>query len=559
MANMVPDIDPALIENSGERRFYEAARDLPDAYSVFYSYKFTLGGGSESHEYLYEADFIIVHSRLGYLVVEVKGGQYCYVDNEWQRQMGQDFVAAENDPVKQASRAMFDILNKYKELARSEYFPLRFAYAVCFPDCQRFSGTVPGDLRRESIWLAEDLERLDQCIRAVFNWQSEKADDKTVNLLINQILAPRFEVFHTMESQMNMFYSNAERILTDEQERILDETELDRRKIYLGAAGTGKTFIAMEKVRRLVADGQKVLLTCFNRNLGEALRDELKDEVASGRLTATNFHDLLVKLLRDKGVDFIIPEDQTRRSKFFWDELHELGFNLIAEMEPEDKYDTLVVDEGQDFRAEWFWVLQGLLREGEKGDFYIFADPYQELFDLGADYLSSFPVSRHRLTRNLRNTEAINSWLSKLIPEAELKCMHRGGFPVGFFPWKSAEEELRLVTKELGRLVSQKVQLGRVVILSPHVKGKSCFAGRDKIGEWPLYDSGVRQETGAERPANAVSFSTIRSYKGLEGDVIFLTGVREGSQACTLNDIYVGCSRARFLLYVFHEEGFEFK
>jgi hypothetical protein len=558
VAIMIPDIDPALIENSGERRFYEAARALPDVFSVFYSYKFTLGGGSESHEYLYEADFIIVHPRLGYLVVEIKGGQYRYVDNEWQRQMGQDFIPAKNDPVKQASRAMFDILNKYIETARCEYFPLRFAYAVCFPDCQLFTGTVPGDLRRESIWLAEDLGRLDKCIRAVFGWQSENTYDEAVNLLINKILAPRFEVFSTMESKMKMFYIDAERILTDEQKRILDETELDRRKIYLGAAGTGKTFIAMEKVRRLVADGQKVLLTCFNRNLGAALRSELKEEVASGRLMATNFHDLLVNLLRDNDVDFIIPEDRTQRSAFFWNELHELGFDLIVEMAPEEKYDALVVDEGQDFRAEWFWVLQGLLREGDKGDFYIFADPYQKLFDPGSDYLSSFPVSRHRLTRNLRNTEAINSWLSKLIPEADLKCMHRGGFPVGFFSWNNPEEELRLVTKELGRLVSQKVQPGRVVILSPHVMAKSAFAGRNRIGEWPLYDSGARRANGEAHPANAVSFSTIRSYKGLEGDVIFLTGVRKGSQACTLNDIYVGCSRARFLLYVFHEEGYRF-
>lgn len=34
MATMFPDIDPALIENSGEQRFYEAAATLPDAYSL---------------------------------------------------------------------------------------------------------------------------------------------------------------------------------------------------------------------------------------------------------------------------------------------------------------------------------------------------------------------------------------------------------------------------------------------------------------------------------------------------------------------------------------------
>jgi len=41
-------------------------------------------------------------------------------------------------------------------------------------------------------------------------------------------------------------------------------------------------------------------------------------------------------------------------------------------------------------------------------------------------------------------------------------------------------------------------------------------------------------------------------------DIVFLTGIKSGSQACTLNNIYVGRSRGRFLLYIFHEEWFSF-
>ncbi len=43
MATMIPDIDPGLIENSGEQRFYEAACGLPAAYTIYYSYKFSAG------------------------------------------------------------------------------------------------------------------------------------------------------------------------------------------------------------------------------------------------------------------------------------------------------------------------------------------------------------------------------------------------------------------------------------------------------------------------------------------------------------------------------------
>lgn len=45
--------------------------------------------------------------------------------------------------------------------------------------------------------------------------------------------------------------------------------------------------------------------------------------------------------------------------------------------------------------------------------------------------------------------------------------------------------------------------------------------------------------------------------KGLEADVVFLIGLRE-SKVCTSADVYVGASRAKFLLYVFHHSDWDF-
>jgi len=77
------------------------------------------------------------------------------------------------------------------------------------------------------------------------------------------------------------------------------------------------------------------------------------------------------------------------------------------------------------------------------------------------------------------------------------------------------------------------------------VQEKSSFAGRDTIGDWPLGDI-------EDRRPNAVRFTTIRSFKGLEAEIVFLTGIQDDPMVCTLADIYTGASRARFLLYVFH-------
>jgi len=550
MANLIPDIDPSMIENKGERRFYRAAMELPDDYTVVYSFKFTVSESKKPSSTVYEADFIIIHPRLGFVTVEVKQGDYKYEKNRWFIFLGQGYVPADKDPVEQARRTMYRILDGYKQEARKGFYPLDMCYAVCFPDCYDLSGNLPAHLSSESVILAKDLEDLHGAMQRIFGDSPRKPHENETNLLINRVLAPSFQVFTALESQIEAFEKKSERLLTDEQERILDETEMDRRKVFLGGGGTGKTFISMEKTRRLVADGKKVLLTCFNKNLGSYFRKELADELATGRLTATNFHDFLVQILDKYGVNTEIPREDEERNRFFKQTLPEEAFDLFVNLSSEEKFDSLVVDEGQDFHEEWFSVLESALKGGEEGEFYVFADLYQSLFNPETDFIKKLPVSKHRLVRNLRNTACINDWVSALLPEeARLKCKQEKGLPVVSFKWETPGEECKLVEKEVGRLVSQGINPQRIVILSPHVKERSSFAEREYIKNWPL------GQIDDLRP-NTLRFCTIRSFKGLESPIVFLTGVQPGTRACTMADVYVGASRARFLLYVFYHQDF---
>lgn len=558
MAIVLPEINPELITNRGEQIFYEAACRLPDAYTVFYNYEYITEGGLLDNNAYYEADFVITHPWLGYLVIEVKGGHYRFQNNRWQKRLGEVYVDTEKDPVAQAKRAMFFILERYKEEARADSFPLQIRYAVCFPDCEVFKGQAPAHLREESIWLSTDLVNLDKSIRAVFGRQASQPNGQAINLLKQKVLAPGFSVYADLESEIRIFSKKSGKIMTDEQKRILDETELDRRKIYLGAAGTGKTFIAIEKVKRLVEAGKKVLMTCFNRDLASYLQDELNDELNSGYLTLTNFHDYIFNRVIESGISVVVPEDQAERIVFFKEELPQMAMDVIDKMPVEEKFDALVVDEGQDFREEWYLILLELLKCNQSGEFYIFADPTQDLFNADFKALSSFEVSYHRLTRNLRNTEKINNWLAELTSIEPMQCIHKGGEQVTFFPWQDAAEEKQLVIDAVDNLANKGVLPGRVVILSPRLLQNSSLAGIDSVGNWPLFDLRRRQQEAIEKPADAVAFNTIRAFKGLEADIVFLIGIKTGSKVCTINDIYVGCSRACFLLYIFHEEGFQF-
>ena len=537
MARMIPDLDVRSIPNDGERTVYNAARSLPAQYTVFYSFKY--GTAFSDQQKRGEADFVIVHPSLGYLVVEVKQGDVAYIDGAWHEYKGGGYRPMSKDPIEQAERSMFAILERYKNVARTKIFPLKIRFAVCFPECTKVAGLPPAHVSRDSVWCAENLDTLEQSILTVFGGGKPSPELAAAGVLIGKVLAPEFRVFVRLDNLIDTFHQTSERILTEEQERILDETELDKRKVFFGAAGTGKTFLAMEKARRLAAEGKRVFLTCFNRNLARYLAVSLPDSVV-----ACNFHDYLMRVLRSR-YPSLSPPTGDQAESFYNEELISMAFDYFADMSEADKFDSLIVDEGQDFKENWFICLECMVKAD--GEFYVFADPNQDLFDGHVEMLRSITPSRHRLTRNLRNTDHINEWINRFVKDGTMKPAVFGGMPVAKLGWRTHAEEKRIIEQEIGRLVSQGIKPGRILILSPNRLENSSLAGCTKIREWPLRD--YRLATG-----HGIRFATIRSFKGLEADIVLLIGLQEGKQNCTSTDIYVGASRARFLLYLLYDQ-----
>jgi hypothetical protein len=538
MATMIPDIDVRAITNNGERLVYSAASRLPPDFTVLYSFKYMdhLLGSDLAEEG--EADFVFVHPALGYAVMEVKQGDILFANGQWHEFKGARPVPLHKDPVEQAQRAMYGILDRYKEAAHTEYFPLKIRFALGFPECTRILGQTPAHVGPDSILCFMDLERLEEWLVTLFGGWNNRHEREVCNLLVRKVLSPTFKVFARLDDHIAMFHQFAERVFTEEQQRILDETELDKRKIFFGAAGTGKTFLAMEKARRLSSQGKRVFLTCFNRHLANYLRKTMPPKV-----TCSNFHDFVLHVAQLSDPSVEVPRDPKEVSAFYDEVLPTRAFDHFCSLSEREKFDSIIVDEGQDFKETWYVCLESMVRSD--GDFYIFADLNQDLFNGSVEKLQAMPVSKHRLTRNLRNGEPISEWLSTFVHNGILRPGLRGGLPIVYEPWDTYAEERRLIEREIGRLVSQGIKPWRIVILSPNRKDKSCLQDCDRIREWPLVD--FPDETGS-----GIRFATIRSFKGLEADVVFLIGLKQGKQTCTETDVYVGGSRARFLLYVFY-------
>ena len=114
MAIMIPNIDPEGIDNWSERSFYRAAQRLPQGFAVLYSYKFKDERSSEDFDVIREADFVILHPAIGFIVVEVKSGEIDYRNGVWSEYKNGGYKELNKNPVEQARNAAFCCFCNFK-------------------------------------------------------------------------------------------------------------------------------------------------------------------------------------------------------------------------------------------------------------------------------------------------------------------------------------------------------------------------------------------------------------------------------------------------------------
>ena len=77
------------------------------------------------------------------------------------------------------------------------------------------------------------------------------------------------------------------------------------------------------------------------------------------------------------------------------------------------RYGALVVDEAQDFHEDWWISLQLLLEDPDPSPLYVFYDDNQRIFPVPKNF--PVPDEPYQLTRNCRNTQAINKIVRRLL------------------------------------------------------------------------------------------------------------------------------------------------
>jgi hypothetical protein len=544
MAQMWPSCLREEIRRNPLRRaevelYNRLAVELPDAWVIWYSRPW-LGLTSTGAEKDGEADFIVAHPDRGYLSIEVKGGAISYdpVSDRWTSRDRTGIVHNIKNPIAQARSSKHEILRKLKDEPGWPGRRIRIRHGVVFPDAVVPQSALGADSPREIFcdatevrynlrgWIESRLGRPDTTVGET------RLGPAGIQLLHDVLALPvmlRVPAAVLIEDDERTF-----RELTVQQFHLISMLEEIPRAAIAGAAGTGKTIIAMEKARRSAASGNRTLLTCFNRPLAEFVAGQLAD----CSVDVATFHSFCRRAATLAGIS--IPVD-VPTDELMANVLPGLLFDATC-LPSWSAYDTIIVDEGQDFMTHWWPALDASLAKGRSGHFYVFYDDNQSVYGATRQLPTDASLSPFRLSRNLRNTQRIHQAALHHYRGGPVEAIGPEGLEVSWIIAESPSATLRALNALVIRLCGpERILPEEIGVIVMNEQEIAQYAGAASIGTHPA----ARLD---QFHAGAITIDTARRFKGLERQVIVL--VASDTLLGEPELAYVALSRPRSGLFV---------
>ena len=562
MAIMIPSVISPEIKSNAEKKIFEWFRSShgTDKWIVLHSL-----GIATHHKVIYgETDFLVLAPQLGIFALEVKGGRIRRENGIWYftNRYGTTNCNSRG-PFEQAKDGIYSIMDAIKKRIDHEHRNIPnvlFGYGVMFPDIEYTTSGI--DEEQWQVFDARDGCDVKQFIKRLADntkvaWESHygpassfKFPDAAAVRYIASILRGDFD--HAVSIGVQIRDTQEALIaLTHEQYRCLDQLEDNCRCLIRGPAGTGKTLLAIEAVKRFAAQGKKVALFCYNSNLAEWLEYYFnKVPKALRPHYVGTFHKYMTGAAQGSALLPSYPVTHENIQKYFSEVLPEAA--ALALLENEEPYDVILVDEAQDLiQDNYLEVMNACLKQGlSRGRWTMFGDfsmqaiytdgvSGQELVERLEKYASFI---RFKLTINCRNTRQICNEIEVVTGvKAPLELWSNvDGAPVQYITWSTMAEQCKELKALLGRLKPH-VSPEKVTILSPRKREDSVIS---------LLDGYMVKNFSLKDDKN-ITFSTIQAFKGLENTVIILTDIEDFSSEKLM---YIGLSRACSMLFVLESD-----
>ncbi len=304
----------------------------------------------------------------------------------------------------------------------------------------------------------------------------------------------------------------------------------------IGTAGSGKTQLALRILERARERAQRALYLCYNRPLADHI-----SEIAPPEATVLTYHQLCERAVKDDGdkTEFASPNvflDLERR-------FASLTHSAVA------PFDVMVIDEGQDFAADWVAPL--FRQAAADAAIWWLEDPLQNLYQRESVPLPGFVTLR--APSNYRSPRDIVALLKSVLGE-----------DVGFeaaSPFESAEITVSIyhdqdeLIEETKRAITHALQAGfsrsDIALVSFRGREHSRLAGIESLGPHQLrtFTGGYDLLGNPMFSEGDVLFESLYRFKGQSAACVILTELDfEEIDARVARKLFVAATRASMQL-----------
>lgn len=598
MAIMIPD-DVEDFCTEGERHFYGFLKTVAKPDNKYIAWYLPDINGREP-------DFILFCKDTGLIIFEVKD----WMLDQIQEANPQHFTLSINgrnedreSPLKQAKTYCHMLMDKIREDRRliskepqhagNPKIPIQ--EGVVFPNINKYEymqKAIDKVIHSEQVFFWDDLhpqsdicsDLSGQCFSAAL--QQKFANAFRFNLTpdemhhLRQLLFPMIRIeIPDRSPEMKRNKDKARLMLLDHNQESIARKFDGGHRIITGPSGSGKTLVLVHRAAMLKQYNpaiKRILFVCYNItlvNFIKRLLSEKKVPLGEDGVEVVHFFELCAKIIKE-------PVTCEKEEMAYYDLIIEETLNKVKDYT--DKYDAILVDEGQDFSDDMYRIVVSLLNPATN-HLAIALDDNQNIYkrkqswkDLGINVRGRV----HRLSWVYRNTSTIADFARQFLGEKEKdeKPSTQMELFQDFVSVKGPEPEIKkmsdlgnlvsYVTKQINHLHNEEYYpLSEIAIIytqkSPeqlpdvHLPNllKTALENSGIYCNWIAED--YRAKRSYDVTTQSVTISTIHSVKGFDYACVFVIGLdwldkKRWSDEQIRNLTYVAITRARERLYIPH-------
>lgn len=477
-------------------------------------------------------DFLVLMPDVGIMVVEVQGGRIFTKGIDWyQLGTGGDRRIT---PIGHVLGNMFAIRRHIADDPRWTGQRVRLQHCLIAPDTDFSASFAMPDCSRAQVHGAEDQPHLATRMREILRHDHQggrppRADE--IELLVEMLTGP------TLGGVGSAAPVPATTRVSTQQHEVLKVLRQHHRVEVRGSTGSGKSRLALLQARELTrglasASRLRVALVCYSKGHGAQLQ-------RAADLLDARERPAFVGTFEEFGRSIGAPDGDRTDSSYWERQFPAHVADRVARLAADDRYDAVIVDEGQDFADAWWTPLIQALRDDEHGRFYVYRDANRHLFrQFAAPPVTLLSLG---LDDNHATTHQIAAAYAPLAPTASLA--QRQGQAVTYRA-VDPDDVLAAASAEVHRLLESGQVPGDILVLSTGSRHPHQLERQQRRGLAGYWESFWDDD---------VFYGHVLGCKGLRRPAVVLCLNDHEPRDRLTERLYIGMSRATASLTVVGE------